>query len=227
MSIGPWVFNGFDIVVLLVILISLLMAASRGFFRELISIAALIIAGAVALFVFGRFRFAAQGFIKPEWLADGALGIGTFALAYMAVLFVLSGVVKSLKGKEVGLMDRLLGAGFGAGRGLIIAALFVMVATASYREGIATQDFKNRILGNRDILPPDYVENAPKDMREWLEAPPPELPKFLQGSTLYPLLDTIGAGLRTLPFAKVRSTADKLRTGDLETILKGLSDDEQ
>jgi len=41
MSIGPWDFTGFDIVVLLVIVVSLLMAASRGLFRELISIAAL------------------------------------------------------------------------------------------------------------------------------------------------------------------------------------------
>ena len=47
MSIGPWTFTGFDIVVLLVILVSLMMAAGRGFFRELISIAALIIASNV------------------------------------------------------------------------------------------------------------------------------------------------------------------------------------
>ena len=66
MSIGPWDFNGFDIVVLLVLLISLLMAASRGLMRELTSIMALLIATVAALFIYGRFRFAAQDFISPS-----------------------------------------------------------------------------------------------------------------------------------------------------------------
>ncbi len=224
MSIGPWVFNGFDIVVLLVVIISMLMAASRGLFRELISIAALVIAGALALFVFGRFRFAAQDFIKPSWLADGALGLGTFVFGYMFVVFLLSGVVKSLKGKDVGLLDRLFGAGFGGARGLLVAALFTMVATASYREGQAAQNFKARVLQNQGTLSPDVLDNAPKDVREWLEKPPPELPRFLQGSTLYPILDRIGDGLRALPFTKVQTAADKLRTGDINHILEGLSE---
>jgi len=66
MSIGPWTFTGFDIVVLLVILISLMMAASRGLFRELISIAALVIASLIALFLYGRFRFEARELISPK-----------------------------------------------------------------------------------------------------------------------------------------------------------------
>ena len=111
MSIGPWDFSGFDIVVLIILLISLLMAAQRGLAREVTSLLGLLISAAIALFVFGRFRFAAQDFISPSWLADGALGLGTFALAYMLVVFLLSGVVKSLKGKDVGFIDRLLGAG--------------------------------------------------------------------------------------------------------------------
>ncbi len=224
MSIGPWVFNGFDIVVLLVVIISMLMAASRGFFRELVSISALVIAGALALFAFGRFRPAAQGFIQPGWLADGALGLGTFAFGYMLVVFILGGVVKSLKGKKVGLIDRLLGAGFGGARGFLIAALFTMVATASYREGQAAQDFKARVLENQQNLPEDVLENAPKDVRDWLEKPPPELPSFIQGSTLYPLLDKIGAGLRALPFAKVRTAADDLKSGDLSRILESVKE---
>ena len=223
MSIGPWIFNGFDIVVLLVVLISLLMAASRGLFRELVSITALVVAAGVSLFVFGRFRFAAQDFIKPSWLADGALGIGTFALSYMLVVFLLSGVVKSLKGKDIGVVDRLLGAGFGAGRGLVVAALFTMIATASYREGQAAQEFKERVMENQEELPPEILRDAPKDIRDWLEKPPPELPGFIQGSTLYPVLDKIGDALRALPFANVKNAADTLKSGHVVKAIEGLS----
>jgi len=225
MSIGPWIFNGFDIVVLLVVLISLLMAASRGLFRELISITALVVAAGVTLFVFGRFRFAAHDFIKPSWLADGALGLGTFALCYMLVVFLLSGVIKRLKGKDIGFVDRLLGAGFGAGRGLIVAALFTMIATASYREGQAAQDFKERVLENQQELPPEILKDAPKDIRDWLEKPPPELPGFIQGSTLYPLLDKIGDALRTLPFANVKEAAGSISAGDVVKAMEGFSNE--
>ena len=225
MSIGPWVFNGFDIVVLLVVIISMLMALGRGFFREFISISALVIAGGFALFAFGRFRPAAHDFIKiPGWLADGALALGSFAFAYMLVSFVLSGIVKSVKGKNVGFIDRLLGAGFGGARGLLIAALFTMIATASYREGQAAQEFKSRVLENQQSLPEDVLENAPRDVRDWLEKPPPELPGFIQGSTLYPLLDKIGDALRALPFTKVRTAADNLKSGDLSRILESVKE---
>ena len=161
MSIGPWDFNGFDVVVLLVLLISLLMAASRGFWRELISIFALVFAGGLALFVFGRYRFAAQDFIKPSWLADGALGLGTFAIGYMLIVFLLSTVTKPVRGKDVGLLDRLFGAGFGVARGLLVMALFTMVATAQYRESLAANEFKDHMIENQGQMDPRCLRKCP------------------------------------------------------------------
>jgi len=209
MSIGPWDFTGFDVVVLLVLLISLIMAAQRGLARELTSLLALLIAAAITLFVFGRFRFAAQDFISPSWLADGALGLGTFAFAYMLMVFLLSGVVKSLKGKKVGLIDRLFGAGFG-----------VMLLTSQYRASQDAQDFKDYISQNQGEIPPEILEKMPRSMKEQMEAPAAELPKLLQNSTFYPLLAKIGDGIRALPFAKMRSYADRVKDGDIQSIIE-------
>lgn len=218
MSIGPWDFNGFDTVVLLVLLISLLMAASRGFMRELISIAALVIAGLSALFVYGRFRFAAQDFISPNWLADGALGLGTFFLVYLLMVFLFSGVTKSLRGKKVGILDRAAGAGFGVFRGLLLAALGVMAMTASYHEAKAVQDFKKQMAENGQPIGSDVLENAPPSIREMFEQDEPELPDMFKNSTFYPLLEKIGDTIRALPFAKMRTMADQLKDGDLSFI---------
>jgi len=220
MSIGPWDFTGFDVVVLVILLISLLMAAQRGLAREITSLMALLIAAAIALFVFGRFRFAAQDFISPSWLADGALGLGTFALAYMLMLFLLSGLVKSLKGKEVGLIDRLFGAGFGVMRGLLVAALGVMLLTSQYRASQDAQEFKDYISKNQGEIPPEILNKMPKSMRQQMEAPPAELPKLLQNSTFYPLLAKIGDGVRALPFTKMRSYADRVKDGDIQSIIE-------
>lgn len=227
MSIGPWDFNGFDIVVLLILLISLLYAANRGLMRELTSILALFIAASAALFIYGRYRFAAQDFISPSWLADGALGLGAFALAYMLMVFLLSGVVKRLKGKEIGLIDRLFGAGFGVARGLIVAALGVMLLTSQYRASQDAKEFKDYISQNQADIPPEVLEKMPRSMREQMEAPEAELPGMLQGSTFYPLLAKIGDGIRALPFARMKSYAERLKEGDLEGAANEISEELQ
>jgi len=152
MNIGPFTFTGFDVVVLLICLVSLIMAMSRGFARELISVLALIISGTIALFIFGRFRFAAQDFIQPSWLADGALGFGAFSLSFLLIVFLLSGVVKKLKGKKIGFTDRILGGIFGVARGLLIASLFVMVTTASYRDAQDKRDFQESLTAEQRAM---------------------------------------------------------------------------
>jgi len=227
MSIGPWDFSGFDIVVLLILLISLLYAANRGLMRELTSILALFIAASVALFIYGRYRFAAQDLISPSWLADGALGLGAFSLAYMLMVFLLSGVVKKLKGKEIGFIDRLLGAGFGVARGLVVASLGVMLLTSQYRASQDAQEFKEYISENQGDIPPEVLEKMPRSMKEQLEAPEAELPGILENSTFYPLLAKIGDGIRALPFARMRSYADRLKEGDLEGAANEISEEIQ
>lgn len=214
MSIGSLTFTGFDVVVLLICLVSLLMAASRGLARELVSVLALIIASVIGLLIFGRFRFAAQGFIQPSWLADGALGFGAFSLSFLLMTFLFSGVVKSLKGKDVGFIDRLLGAGFGVARGLLVASLFVMVTTASYRDAQEKKTFQENLTVEQRAA----FENAPPSIKEMLEPKDVELPFFLKDSTFYPLLNKIGDGIRLLPFARIKSLAERLKDGDIPQI---------
>ncbi len=224
MTIGPWTFTGFDIVVLLVILISLLMAASRGLFRELISIAALTLASLVSLFMYGRFRFEIRDMISPSWLADGALGLGSFAITYMILVFMFSGIVKNLRGKDVGFVDRLFGAGFGVARGLLVCALATMVFTASYREAKAAQDFRNEMQSSGSEITEEMLAKAPKSIRDAFADREPELPKVFQGSTFYPLLERIGGAIRALPFSHMETLADRLKKGgDLGAIADELN----
>jgi len=219
-SIGGFDFNGFDIAVLVLLGISLLYAASRGFAREVISILAITVAAIITLFVWGQFRFAAHDFISPPWLADGALVLGVGAISYLLITAVLSKLTQSIKGRDVGLIDRLLGAGFGVARGLLIAALGVMVLTSQQRASTEAQEFQAYIQENN--ISPEVIAKLPKSMREQMEAEPKPLPKMLEESTFYPLLDKIGAAIRALPFAKMRSYADRIKDGDFESIAKEL-----
>ena len=219
-SIGPWDFNGFDVVVLIILLISMLYAASRGFLREVISIAALLVATIVTLFVWGQYRFAAQDLISPAWLADGALLIGVFFIAYLIMVMIMSKIGKSIAGRESGLIDRLLGAGFGIARGLIIAALGVLVLTAGNRATAEAQNYKKSLI--EQGIYNEVLSKMPKSMRDQMESDPKPVPDMLLNSTFYPLLNKIGAGLRALPFAKVKTYAERIKDGDIDGITEDI-----
>ena len=214
-SIGPYDFNGFDTAVLVLLIISALYAFARGFLREVISIAALLVAGVATLIVYGQFRFAARNLISPQELADGVLILGTGFLTYIISAMVLSKIGKTITGESPGFIDRLLGAAFGIARGLLIAALFVMFWSADYRASVEAQEFRDYISQNPDAFPPDVIERMPQSMRQQLEAEPDELPGLFVGSVFYPVLDSIGNGIRALPFADMRSYAQRIKDGDL------------
>ncbi|WP_371398576.1 CvpA family protein [Algimonas porphyrae] len=175
-SIGPYDFNGFDTVVLVVLLISALYAFARGFMREIISIAALLFAAVATLFVWGQFRFAIRDVISPTELADGILILGTGFLSYFIAAVILAKIGKTIGGEKPGLIDRLLGAAFGIARGLLIAALFVMFWSADYRASQDAQDFNDYIAANPDSFPPDVIARMPKSMRDQLQSEPETLP---------------------------------------------------
>lgn len=218
MSIGSFTFNGFDVVVLLILLISLIIAVQRGFLREVLSLVSLLIAGAITLFVWGQFRYAVQDFISPSWLADTALGVGTFMLVYLVGVFVLTKIFGKLDAPSTKFLNRLLGAGFGIFRGLVLASLGVMVLTASYRASQDAAEFREYIAQNEASLPPDIIEKMPESMRQQMEAEAKPLPSYLENSTFYPLLNSIGDVIRNLPFAKWQSYADRIKDGDIDGI---------
>lgn len=135
MDIGPWTFGGFDVVVLSILAFSGVLSFARGLSREIISILALLLGLAGALFVFGRYRIDVQNFIRPSWLADGALFIGVFGILYLLTSFILKGWAKTIRGRTPGALDRILGLGFGILRGAVLASLFVLVVSKSAKDG--------------------------------------------------------------------------------------------
>jgi len=95
-----------------------------------------------------------------------------------------------------------------------------MVLTAQYRASQDAQDFKDYMAQNQAAFPPDVLEKMPKSMKEQLEAPPAQLPAMFEKSIFFPILDTIGDGIRKLPFAKVKTMAERLKEGDIDAIIK-------
>lgn len=116
-----------DIVIVIAVLISVIIGIARGFVKEAISITALLVAIWAALY-FGP----AVGEISESWIASRDLQMWFGRILVFAVILSIGGLVGWGVSKLVRLsilsgMDRLAGAVFGAARGVLIAALLVLI----------------------------------------------------------------------------------------------------
>jgi len=114
-------FTLFDVISLVVILMSALMALSRGFMRELATMAALIAAIAAAFFGRNLLSSRVAELLPPEtaaWVADLVVVAGAFLVVYVIARFLGGRATRLIQGAEgVSIVDRLAGFVFGAARG--------------------------------------------------------------------------------------------------------------
>jgi membrane protein required for colicin V production len=112
-----------DILLLIVMLISGLLAMIRGFMREVLSIAAWGIAALVTLWGFSRITPLVQSYVSSETLAK-AIAIGSvFLITLLIVSIVTVRISDMVLDSKVGALDRTLGFLFGLGRGLVIVVV--------------------------------------------------------------------------------------------------------
>jgi len=137
--------NGFDLALIAIVALSTLFAFARGIVRELIALATWV-AALVAAFVYAG---TVAGWFSGLDMSVAVKHVLAFALILIVVLVAGALVARTLSGavKAIGLgfVDRLLGAAFGAVRGVAVVVLFALVA------GVTTlpkQDWwQNAMLG--------------------------------------------------------------------------------
>jgi membrane protein required for colicin V production len=113
-------FSLLDIGLIAVMLVSGILAMVRGFMREVLSIAAWVIAALVTLYGYAKAVPYANEYISNELIATGVavavLFLGTLLVVSLFTVKVSDLVLDS----RVGALDRSLGFLFGLGRGLVI-----------------------------------------------------------------------------------------------------------
>ena len=123
--------NVADWVILVVLAVTTLHAASEGFFHQAFAIAGLVVGYVLAAWQYPRVAAWFVPHVKAPWLAD-ILG---FLIIFLAVLVVagIAGRIARWAMKEAGLsfFDRVLGALLGAVKGALIVAV-VLVGMTSF-----------------------------------------------------------------------------------------------
>src|SRR5579864_5802173 len=122
MNLADWVILG-------TIGVSILLAASQGFFYEVFSLAGVVVGYLLAAWEYGRLANWLAPYVKSAWVAE----ITAFLVIFLAVV-ILAGILGRILRwllKKAGLrwFDRLLGAAFGLLRGLLLVAITLLAVT--------------------------------------------------------------------------------------------------
>src|SRR5580700_1511705 len=112
-----------DVILIGVMLISAVLAMIRGFMREILSIAAWVLAAVATVFSYGKLLPYAKSYVNNDIVATGAVVAGTFLLTLLVVSVVTVRFSDMVLDSRVGALDRTLGFLFGLARGLIIVVV--------------------------------------------------------------------------------------------------------
>jgi membrane protein required for colicin V production len=177
-----------DIILLVVMLISGILAMVRGFMREVLSIASWAAAAIVTLIAYPKLLPIAKQYVNHDLAASGIVIAGVFLGTLLVVSVITIKISDMILDSRVGALDRTLGFLFGLARGLIIvvvAYLFFdwLVPAKSQPDWVKFAKSKT-VLHNvgealKSLLPEDpegYLRKfrRPRDGEEPADAPPAE-----------------------------------------------------
>jgi membrane protein required for colicin V production len=179
-----------DLILLVVMLISAMLAMIRGFMREILSIAAWAIAAIATVYSYAKLLPFAKQYFNNDIVAAAAVIGGVFLGTLLIVSVLTVRISDMILDSRVGALDRTLGFLFGLGRGLIIvvvAFLFFdwLVPAKSQPSWVQTAKSKVVLQSTGDWLKgmlPDDPESTilkrlkrPKgDETDAPDAPPPD-----------------------------------------------------
>jgi len=196
-------FTLLDVILLIVMLVSGLLAMIRGFMREVLSIAAWGIAALTTLYAFGRVTPLVQQYVQNDIAAKAIAIVGVFLGTLLIVTVLTVRISDMILDSRVGALDRTLGFLFGLGRGLVIvviAFLFFAWLVPDNRQPEWVQNAKSKVVlqgtGNWliSMLPDDpettILKRLKKPNPDDQDAPP------AQRSDVGSPSSTVGAGAR-------------------------------
>jgi len=112
-----------DLILLVVMLMSAMLAMIRGFMREILSIAAWAIAAIATVYSYAKLLPLAKQYFNNDIVAAAAVIGGVFLGTLLIVSVLTVRVSDAILDSRVGALDRTLGFLFGLGRGLIIVVV--------------------------------------------------------------------------------------------------------
>lgn len=118
-----------DIVVIVVVLISAILAMVRGFVREVLSVASWAAAAAAAFFLHKPLIPLIQPYFESTTVATIVAAAGVFFIALIVASYITMKISDFVIDSRIGAVDRALGFVFGAVRGLLLLVVAFLFFT--------------------------------------------------------------------------------------------------
>ena len=115
------IFSLFDIIYLVITILSLIKCYKKGFVLSLLSASKWLLAYVITLFLFPKTKPYVEDIIDNEYVLDIALGICLFILIIFIILLINKGISKAVTYTGIGGLDKIFGFFFGFIRGYIIS----------------------------------------------------------------------------------------------------------
>src|SRR5262245_57054679 len=112
-----------DFILIGVMLVSALLAMIRGFMREVLSIAAWVLAAVATLYAYSKLLPWAKSYFNNDIIATAAVVGGTFLGTLIIVSVITVKFSDMVLDSRIGALDRTLGFLFGLARGLVIVVV--------------------------------------------------------------------------------------------------------
>jgi membrane protein required for colicin V production len=216
-----------DIILLVVMLVSGLLAMVRGFMREVLSIAAWAIAAGATVWAYAKLLPFAKGYFNNDIVAAVAVVGGVFLVTLLIISVLTVRISDMVLDSRVGALDRTLGFLFGLGRGLIIVVVafvffnwlvpdrsqpqwvksaksrVVLTGTGQWLISLLPEDPEATILKKLKRPKPEDTETPDSAPDQHSEADRPAVERAVAGDSGYDRLSR--AGMRQL--IEVKGTA--------------------
>lgn len=124
--------TAFDVVAILLVGLAALAGLARGFVGEVFSLLAWVAGIAAVRFGFAPLKPFIAGFVQDEAGAVILTFVGLFLGAFILVRLLGGSASRRTKGSIIGPVDRLLGLGFGAAKGVLAAALLFLLVNLTF-----------------------------------------------------------------------------------------------
>lgn len=164
-----------DYILLIIVALSALYSVFRGFVREVLSLISWVLSVWVAI----KFSPQVANYMSPYIDIPELRFVAAFVLIFLGIMFasiLISRVVVGLL--QVGglrAFDRLIGAGFGLARGMIIAGVLVLLGSQSplaqepaWQQSIMVPYLEKAVAWATDRLPSDLMNNMSARAQAWL-----------------------------------------------------------
>jgi membrane protein required for colicin V production len=118
----------FDIIAVLILGVSVLVGFARGALREVATVVAFVLAVVIAIFALRFTGPFARAAVHPSWAATGVALFVVFLAAYVALRVLAGSLMRGVHNiRALGMIDRIVGSGFGLVRGLVVLGVFYLV----------------------------------------------------------------------------------------------------